>query len=407
MDFLLPEGHLLHVLEHIDVQVYPDEILAIIGPSGCGKSTFLRILAGLISPTQGQVLYQGKPITGLLPNFSLVFQNFALFPWMTVKQNIEMVLKTMELTEEEVHERARNMISLIGLSEFEESYPREISGGMKQRVGLARALVKEPEILLLDEPFSALDPFTAETLRRELIHIWENQEKGPSSIVIISHDIREVVFLADRIIMMDPNPGRLRYVIKNPLPRPRDYHSKEFTDLENQLHDAYTQEEPKTEAVPPITLLPFAFPDQILGFLATLRRFGESNDLYQLGAGSLDRLRHVFANANAAELLEFVTVDKHTVTLADAGKRFLNATSHDRHLIWQEQLHKIALFNKAVEWIKSSPKQHLSDKELADLIHKELSNQNTKEQCKILISWGSYGHLFVHHRLTKTVSLKK
>ena len=147
-EFQVSDDHVLRVLEKMDVQVYPNEILAIIGPSGCGKSTFIRILAGLIPPTHGQIFYHGKRVTGLLPNFSLVFQNFALFPWMTVKQNIEMVLKTMRLTEKEIETRTQESIALIGLSGFEEAYPREISGGMKQRVGLARALVRRPEILL-------------------------------------------------------------------------------------------------------------------------------------------------------------------------------------------------------------------------------------------------------------------
>jgi NitT/TauT family transport system ATP-binding protein len=343
-------------------------------------------------------------VTGLLPNFSLVFQSFALFPWMTVKQNIEMVLKTMDLTEEEIQTRVRDSISLIGLSGFEEAYPREISGGMKQRVGLARALVRDPEILLLDEPFSALDAFTAETLRRELLHIWENQEKNPSSIVIISHDIREVVFLADRILMMETNPGRIQFVLENKLPRPRDYHSKEFNQLVDQLHDSYTQE--AATAVPTTPLLS-ALPDEILGFLSSLRRNGESDDLFQIGAGTMDHLERVLVNAEAAEALNFVTITKRTITLTETGKKILSADYKNRHLIWKEQLLTIPLFTKAIELLKSSPHQQLSDKELADLVYKELPHENVKEQCKILISWGSYGNLFTHHKLSRTVSLKK
>ncbi len=403
-DFELPDNHILHVLEKIDLKVYPNEILAIIGPSGCGKSTFIRILAGLIPPTQGQIFYHGKKITGLLPNFSLVFQNFALFPWMTVRQNIEMVLKPMGLGEEEIKKRTIESIALIGLSGFEETYPKELSGGMKQRVGLARALVRNPEILLLDEPFSSLDTFTAEILRRELVNIWENKEKALSSIVLVSHDIREVAFLADRIVMMEANPGRIRFVMENKLPRPRDYRSKEFLKLVDELHDAYTQEEAPSA---PITPLLSVSPDEILGFLSYLRRFGESNDLYQIGAGSMDHFDRVLLDADVAEMLNFVEITKRTITLLDAGKKFISADSHTRHLIWKEQLLSLPLFGKVVEWLKGAPKHHLGYKELAALIGKEMPLQDAKEQCKILISWGAYGNLFNNHKLTRTVSLKE
>lgn len=403
-DFELPDDHVLHVLEKMDVQVYPNEILAIIGPSGCGKSTFVRILAGLIPPTQGQVFYHGKRVTGLLPNFSLVFQSFALFPWMTVRQNIEMVLKPMGLGEEEVKKRALDSIASVGLSGFEETYPRELSGGMKQRVGLARALVRNPEILLLDEPFSSLDNFTAEILRRELLSIWDSKERALSSIVLISHDIREVAFLADRIVMMEANPGRVRFVMENKLPRPRDYHSKGFLKLVDELQDAYVQEEAPSM---PITPLLSVSPDEVLGFLSYLHRFGEKSDLYQVGAGSMDHFDRVLLDADVAELLNFVEIAKRTITLLDAGKKFISAAGHTRHLIWKERLLGLPLFGKVVEWLKAAPKHQLSYKELAALISKEMPLQDAKEQCKILISWGAYGNLFSVHKLSRMISLKE
>ncbi len=389
----------------MDVQVYPNEILAIIGPSGCGKSTFLRILAGLIPATAGQIYCHGQQISGLLPNFSLVFQNFALYPWMTVRQNIEMVLGPKGLTKEEIQKRTRDAIALIGLSGFEEAYPREISGGMKQRVGLARALVCHPEILLLDEPFSSLDAFTTESLRTELLKIWEDRDNGPSSIVIISHDVREVAFLADRILMMDASPGRIRFVMHNPLPRPRNYHSPDFLKLVDQLHDAYAQEEAPTSA--PVTPILSVNPDEILGFLSYLRQFGESGDLYQIGAGSVDYFERVLIDADAAELLNFVEISKRTVTLLDAGKKFLAADARKRRTIWKEQLLTIPLFVKTLEWLKANHKHTLSSKELTDLIKAELPHIDAKTQCKALINWGAYGNLFTYHKLTKTVSLKE
>ncbi len=401
-DYEIADDHILHILKKMDVQVRPNEILAIIGPSGCGKSTFLRILAGLIPASEGQIFYHGKHVSGLLPNFSLVFQNFALFPWLTVKQNIEMVLQNMRLSREEIQTRTLDAINLIGLAGFEEAYPREISAGMKQRVGLARALVRRPEILLLDEPFSSLDAFTAEVLRRELLSIWENKEEALSSIVLISHDVREVVFMADRILMMEANPGRIRFVMDNPLPRPRDYRSKAFLDLVDKLHDAYTQEAPAAQPVAPLLPVP---PEEVLGFLSYLHRHGEPSDLYQIGAGSMDHFERVMIDADAAELLNFVEITKRTIQLTDAGKKFLAADAKQRRILWKEQLLTIPLFNKAQEWLSAAPKHLLSDNELTDLITKELPHQDAKVQCKTLISWGSYGSLFVHHRLARTVSL--
>jgi NitT/TauT family transport system ATP-binding protein len=403
-DFDLPDGQELHVLENMDVQVYPNEILAIIGPSGCGKSTFIRILAGLIPATEGKIFYHEKPVTGLLPNFSLVFQNFALYPWLTVKENIEMVLKTMGLSEEEINTRTSQAIEMIGLTGFENSYPRELSGGMKQRVGLARALVRNPEILLLDEPFSSLDAFTAETLRNELLNIWSNKGNSLSSIVIISHDIREVAFLADRILMMEPNPGRIRFLIENTLPKPRDYHSQGFLNLVDQLHDAYSQKEipPKKEPLAPLVAVN---PDEIFGFLSYLRRTGESN-LYQLGTGSVTHLDRVLCDAEAAELLHFVQITKKMISLTELGKNILSASGLQRRTIWKEQLLTIAFFRKTLDWLKSAPKQILTYKELTDLIEKELPQHDAQQQCKIVIKWGSYGGLFTYHKWSRTISLK-
>lgn len=404
-DFILPEGQALHVLEKMDVQVYPNEILAIIGPSGCGKSTFLRILAGLIPPTEGQIFYHGSPITGLLPHFSLVFQNFALYPWMTVTQNIEMVLKTMDLTEEEIKKRTLDVLSIIGLNGFEDAYPREISGGMKQRVGLARALVCDPELLLLDEPFSSLDTFTAEVLQEELLNIWANKGNQLNSIVLISHDVREVAFMADRIIMMESNPGRIRFVRENTLPRPRDYHSQAFLDLVDELHDAYSQERKPPLEEPTLPLFP-ATAEEILGFLSHLRHYDKSKNVYKIGAGSMDHFQHALMYAGAAALLKFVQITNRTVTLTEAGKTYLSANHRNRRAIWKEQLLTIPLFSKVIHWLQSAPKHSLSNKELTNLIAKELPHQNPHDQCKILISWGSYGNLFTYHKITRALSLR-
>ncbi len=242
-EFLLPSGQSLRVLENISFALHPNEVLALIGPSGCGKSTLLRIIAGLIPATKGEIFYHGKKCEGLLPGNSMIFQNFALYPWMTVRENIEIALKAYHVTAEEMKKKTKHIISLIGLDGFEEAYPREISGGMKQRVGIARALVRTPEMLFMDEPYSNLDAFTAEGLRSEVIHILSKNALGLQSILIVSHDIYEVTFMADRIVFLSTNPAKIHTILENKIPRPRDYSSPDFLKMVGTLHAIYAEVE--------------------------------------------------------------------------------------------------------------------------------------------------------------------
>src|SRR5712692_2364570 len=204
-EFHQPNGISLRVLDDVGLQIRPNEVVALLGPSGCGKSTILRILAGLLVPTRGQVLYHGKLLEGLNPGVAIVFQSFALYPWMTVLENIEVVLKAAGLPGEEIRARAGQVVRTVGLAGFEGSYPRELSGGMKQRVGMARAFSLNPEMLFMDEPFSQVDALTADSLRAEVIDIWASKDKT-SSILIVSHDIKEVVYMADRIVLLSGPP---------------------------------------------------------------------------------------------------------------------------------------------------------------------------------------------------------
>ena len=213
-------GKPLRVLEDITLDVRPNEVLALLGPSGCGKSTILRIVAGLIRATGGEVLYHGSPLEGVNPGVAIVFQSFALFPWLTVERNVAVVLRTLGLDEAAAREKARRAIRMVGLEGFREAYPRELSGGMKQRVGMARALAVDPEVLLMDEPFSQVDALTAQALRAEVLDIWDDRERNPSSILMVSHDIGEVAYMADRIVVLSANPGRIRTIVENTLPRP-------------------------------------------------------------------------------------------------------------------------------------------------------------------------------------------
>lgn len=407
-DFPLPDGQTLHVLEKIDLVVYPDEIVAIIGPSGCGKSTLLRILAGLIPPTRGQIFHHGKELKGLVPDMSMVFQSFALYPWMTVKQNIEIVLKAARVSVADMEKKTQEAIALVGLVGFENAYPRELSGGMKQRVGIARALALDPEMLFMDEPFSEVDAFTAEVLRSEVLKIWSAKELKLSSILFVSHDIHEVAFMADRIVVLGINPANIRAVIENKIPRPRDYRSEEFLTLVEQLHDTYgrveapIQKTAKKEKIGP--LLPVTN-DEILGLLGYLNMHGGAQNIFTIGAHRNQHFDKVITVLQAAELLDFIEILHRTATLTKKGKEFLVGNHEARQRLWKEQLLSIPLFIKICDLLKKNPNKSIRHSKLLAFLAKELPFQDANAQFHTLVRWGHYGGLFTYHKKTKQLAL--
>ncbi len=223
------------VLEHINLTIRQHEFISIVGPSGCGKSTMLRIMIGLTRPEDGEVYYHGKKIEQVCEAMSMVFQTFALFPWLNVQENVEIGLEGKSFSKEEKRKRVYDMVKVIGLEGYEEAYPRELSGGMKQRVGIARALVSEPEILLMDEPFSALDPLTSTHLREEALHLWENPELPPEAVVMVTHNVEEAVYMSDRIIVLTARPGTISKEVKIDLPRPRDPRSPDIYKIVDEI----------------------------------------------------------------------------------------------------------------------------------------------------------------------------
>src|SRR5262249_20535559 len=284
-DFTLPNGKPLRVLEDISLTVGAEEVVALLGPSGCGKSTILRVLAGLIRPTCGDVFYHGQPLQGLNPGVAIVFQSFALYPWMTVTENIEAVVRAAGLPRAEVAARAERAIRLVGLAGFEEAYPRELSGGMKQRVGMARALSVDPEILFMDEPFSQVDALTAESLRAEVLDICSVKGRNPSAVLMVSHDIKEVAFMADRIVILGATPARGRTGVATSLPRPRDSRPPQLLALAARLPEiipgAEMPDAPPAAAAPAdgvIEPLPDASDSEIVGLLEYLDARGGRQD---------------------------------------------------------------------------------------------------------------------------------
>jgi len=397
-------GKLLRVLEDINLDIRANEVIALIGPSGCGKSTILRIFAGLITPTKGQVRYQGEQQEGLNPNVAIVFQGFALYPWMTVEQNVETVLKAKGLAPAAVKEKTNRAIRMVGLEGFEEAYPRELSGGMKQRVGMARALSVDPELLFMDEPFSQVDALTAEGLRAEILDIWDDRERNPSSILMVSHDIKEVAYMADRIVVLSANPGRIRTVVDNPLPRPREMRSPEFLRLVDQLHDiitsaelpdiAITTVEPSMEAdiVEP---LPYSLNADLLGMLEFLATQGGSCDLFQVVAQTHVPFEKVLTAVKGLEMLDLVETPKRSVHLTPLGRRFVEASMDERKLIWRDQLMELKLF-RVVRELLDLREGELPKEELIQEISTRLPMEDPEQTFETIVAWGRFAELFAY-----------
>jgi NitT/TauT family transport system ATP-binding protein len=405
-------GKPLRVLEDINLAIRPNEVVCLIGPSGCGKSTILRIFAGLIRPTRGEVLHHGQKLDGLNPGVAIVFQSFALFPWMTVEGNVETVLRATGLPENEVRDRTRHAIQLVGLAGFERAYPRELSGGMKQRVGTARALSVDPELLFLDEPFSQVDALTAEGLRAEILDIWYDTERNPSSILMVSHDSREVVYMADRIVVLSANPGRVRTVLDNPLPRPRDARSPEFLRMVDKIHDIITSTE-----LPDVTVttaeasvgldllepLPNAQSGDILGLLEFLEGQGGSSELFQVAAQTRVPFERVLNSVKGAEMLDLVDTPRRLVVFTPLGQRFVRADMDERKTIWRDQLLQLRLF-RIVKDLLELREGDLSKEEVVQEISARLPMEDPEVIFGTIVAWGRFGELFDYHEEQGTIT---
>ncbi len=411
-EFLLPNGKPLRVLEDINLTVQPNEVIALLGPSGCGKSTILRILAGLIEPTKGNVLYHNQPLHGLNPGIAFVFQSFALYPWMTVSENVRAVLKARGRTREEVVEKTERVVRMVGLSGFEDAYPRELSGGMKQRIGMARALSVDPEILLMDEPFSQVDALTAESLRAEVLDIWQTKERNLSSIMLVSHDIKEVAYMADRIVILGANPGRVRTVVSNTLPRPRDYRSQQLMGLVDYLHDIITRNE-MPDPPPPAAdqaarsyePLPDVLPSEVMGLLEYLDARGGKEDVYRIAADTNREFGQVIMVVRAAEMLDLVDTPKRMVVLDPDGQLILKATSEDRQKIWRSHLLRLRLYRDLTEALHRETRHQVDGDFVMELMVMNMPLENYERMFKTFIAWGRYGNLFDYDEGTEKITL--
>ena len=414
-DFVLPNHKSLRVLDGISLQIRPSEVVCLLGPSGCGKSTILRILAGLIVPTRGEVFYHGAPLRGLNPGVAMVFQSFALLPWMTVLGNVQIVLRAAGLDSQEVRERSSAVIGKVGLAGSEEAYPRELSGGMKQRVGIARALALNPEILFMDEPFSQVDALTAESLRAEVIDIWAVKDQHPDSVVMVSHDIREVVYMADRVVVMGASPGRILAIVENTMPRPRDYTVPEAVALVDRLHDIITghalpdivaERRPVPGAEAPIEPLPRATTSELIGLLEYLDGRGGRQDVFRIASETNRELGQVIAVVKAGEMLNLVDTPRRDVVLDADGIRFVRANAVERQTIWREQLLKLRLFREVDGMLRARPGASVSADEVLRLIEGAMPQEDSRLVFETLVRWARYGNLFSYDEDRRMLSLQ-
>ncbi len=402
-----PNGQEITILEPIDLELVPGQIVALLGPSGSGKSTLMRMIAGLVPPTRGQILYHNRPLVGLNSGVAIVFQNFALYPWLTVLENVELGLKAKGEFPEARRQKALRMIDIIGLDGFENAYPKELSGGMRQRVGFARALAVEPELLCMDEPFSALDVLTAENLRLELLDLWLDRRIPTQSILIVTHGIEEAVILADRIVVIGRNPGRIRADIAVKLPHYRDRKSPQFQALVDQVYKILTQPDISCEISQPAPTVSEPQPAQpakyqslppvrtgaIAGFLELLE--DRQGDLYRLAQELLLEVDEMLPIVEAAKLMNLVSVQQGDISLTPVGQEFLVGGIDERKQIIRTQiLENIRLVQQICRLIQAKRNQRIPKELLLDILEVHFSPQEAELQLETAIDWGRYAELY-------------
>jgi len=403
-----PPDPVIQVIAPTDLAIYPDEIVALLGPSGSGKSTLLRMLTGLAKPSAGEVDWHGKPVRQCSPNVSIVFQSFALFPWLSVIENVEAPLKARGVSALERRKRSLRILDTVGLDGFEAAYPKELSGGMKQRVGFARALVVEPEVLFMDEPFSALDVLTAENLRSELLELWGKRAIPTRSIFIVTHNIEEAVSLADRVIVLGRNPGAIRTDFRVTLPRPRDRQAPDFISYVDyiykvltapgklpQLPGAATEAPAKEAKAARYEMLPHARPGGIAGLLELIEDYEGRADMYRLADALPFEIDDLLPIIDAARLLGFVKVEEGDVEITPAGREFADAEIlRQKELFRQTALENVTLIRQIYRTLEAK-RDHSAPADLFhDTLDEQFSEEETLRQLDTAISWGRYGELY-------------
>jgi NitT/TauT family transport system ATP-binding protein len=412
-----PDGGRIEVISPTNIKIMPGKILALLGPSGCGKSTLLRMLTGLARPSAGEVLWHGRKLSEEPPNVGIVFQSFALFPWLTVLENVEAPLEARGVPPIQRRKRAIHILDAVGLDGFENAYPKELSGGMKQRVGFARALVIEPEVLFMDEPFSALDVLTAETLRGELLELWQDRKIPTRAIFIVTHNIEEAVVLADRVIVLASNPARIREDFEITLPQPRSRKSEPFEALVDHIYRVLTQPdvqhempaEMKTVPAPPSVntlaprylMLPHVRAGGIAGFLEILADHGGREDLHRLSHQLMLEADELLPIVDACVHLGFSKVEHGDAEITELGRAFAAGDIQKRKELFREAvLAHVPVLQQMASALQAKADGTMPLDFFHDLLDEHFSDDEVRRQLDTAIQWGRYAELFDYDSVT-------
>jgi len=415
-----PDGNRIQVIAPTDIDVTPGKIIALLGPSGSGKSTLLRILTGLSQPSSGTVLWHGQPLSGQIPSVSIVFQSFALFPWLTVIDNVEAPLVARGIGVMERHKRALRMIDTVGLDGFETAYPKELSGGMKQRVGFARALVVEPEVLFMDEPFSALDVLTAENLRSELLELWLSKKMPTTCIFIVTHNIEEAVLLADRVIVLGRNPARIRSDFEIDIPQYRDRKSPRFLAYVDFIYKALTKPDEdlalshsamaasgngKSRERTKFQMLPHARPGGIAGFMELLVDRGGRDDLYKLADELAMDVDDILPIVDASVMLGFAVLHEGDVEITPEGRQFGEADIQmQKEMFRDAALKNIAILRLIENTLHAKRDRAIGEEFFRDILDEHFSADEVERQFETILNWGRYAEIFNYDSETGRLS---
>jgi len=397
----------------IHLTMHSGEFVALLGPSGCGKSTLLRMITGLTLPSSGVVYYRGKPVDGVNPYATMVFQTFALYPWLTVLDNVKLALEARGETPEARPERAEKLIELVGMDGFESAYPRELSGGMRQKVGFARALAVEPELLCLDEPFSALDVLSAEALRGELMELWTTGKLPTKAILMVSHNIEEAISMADRIVVMGKEPGHVVAEFQVAMPHPRDRKSPAFEILVDRIYGAIagrTESELAEAGTAPgapgqTRLLPLASVHALSGLLEYLNDAPKAYDIYKLDDDLELEMTELVPIIEMAEMLGFATVNSGDIQLTPLGQAYAEASILTRKELFGNRARRLPMFRWMTEMLQASPDKSLPWRVFFAALRPEFPDKLAERQLDIVIDWGRYAELIDYDDRDEMVSL--
>ena len=404
------------VLDGVELSLAQGQVVGLLGRTGSGKSTLLRLIAGLAQPSGGTVTYLGERVTGPAPGIAMVFQSFALFPWLTVLENVQLGLEALGLPDAEIRKRALAAIDLIGLDGYESAFPRELSGGMRQRVGFARALVVHPNILLMDEPFSALDVLTAETLRTDFLELWGEGKLPIKGVILVTHNIEEAVLMCDRILLFSTNPGRIISEITVDLKQPRNRLDPRFRDLVEKIYVAMTARTPTpigiSDRLPPATIntvLPRVSANLLAGLVETLAAppYNGRADLPVLADELHLEVDDLFPVADASQLLRLAEIEGGDIKLTETGKQFAEMGTDDRKRLFQRQLLSYVPLAAHIRHVLQERANHTAPKSrFFDELEDHMSTEDAELTLRAVIGWGRYAEVLAYDDDSGTFSLE-